>query len=127
VTVTLVLDTSAVLAYAKGSVAVGELLSIITDDGDTALIPAACLAEAHRCLPDGEDGLLTILSTIPCVELSPLLPDQSAEVGVAVRKGGGVDGGHAAVEAVAREAQIATQDVVTMSRLLPADWPIIKV
>lgn len=115
------------LAYAKGSIAVGELLSIITDDGDTALIPAACLAEAHRRLFDGEDGLLAIMSTIPCVELSPLLPDQTAEVGVAARKGGGVDAGHAAVEAVAREAQLATQDLVTMSRLLPPDWPIIEV
>lgn len=126
-TVTLVLDTGAVLAYAKGSIAVGELLSIITDDGDTALIPAACLAEAHRRLPDGEDGLLAILSTIPCVALSPLLPDQSTEVGVAARRGGGVDAGHAAVEAVAHEAQVVTQDVATMSRLLPADWPIIEV
>lgn len=126
-TVTLVLDTSAVLAYAKGSIAVGELLSIITDDGDTALIPATCLAEAHRHLADGEDELLTILSTIPCVELSPLLPEQSAKVGGAARTGGGIDAGHAALEAIAREAQLATQDVVTMSRLLPPDWPIIEV
>ncbi len=32
-TVTVVLDTTAVLAYTKGSIAMGELLSIITDDG----------------------------------------------------------------------------------------------
>ncbi|MFS8480207.1 MAG: hypothetical protein FWJ93_14850 [Micromonosporaceae bacterium] len=126
-TVTLVLDTSAVLAYAKGSIAVGELLSIITDDGDTVLIPATCLAEAHRRLADGEDRVLTILSTIPCVELSPLLPEQSAKVGRAARNGGGVDAAHAALEAVAREAQVATHDVVAMSRLLPPDWPIIEV
>jgi hypothetical protein len=45
VAITVVLDTSAVPAYTKGSIAVGELLSIITNDGDTALVPATCLAE----------------------------------------------------------------------------------
>jgi hypothetical protein len=127
VTVTLVLDTTAVLAYAKGSIAVGELLSIITDDGDTVLVPATCLAEAHRRLNDAEDALLAVFSTIPCVEVGPLLPSQAVEIGVAARTSGGIDAGHAAVEAVAREAQLATQDVVTMSRLLPPDWPIIEV
>jgi len=71
--------------------------------------------------------VLTILSAIPCVELSPLLPEQAAKVGRTAHTGGGVDAGHAALEAVAREAQLATQDVATMSRLLPPDWPIIEV
>jgi len=127
VTVTAVLDTTAVLAYTKGSIAVGELLSIITDDGDTVLIPATCIAEAHRRLTDDGDSLLSILSTTPCVELSPLLPDQAAEVGAVSGSNGGVDLGHAAVEAVAREAQLVTQDVAVMSRLLPPGWPIIEV
>lgn len=126
-TVTLVLDTTAVLAYAKGSVAVGELLSIVTDDADTVLIPATCLAEAHRRLSDADDALLSILSRIPCVETSPLLPDQAVEVGTGARQGGGIDASHAAAEAVSREAQLATQDVVLVSRLLPPGWPIVEV
>jgi hypothetical protein len=127
VSVTLVLDTTAVLAYTKGAIAIGELLSIITDDEDTVLIPATCLAEAHRRLTDGGDAVLQILSTIPCIEFGPLLPSQAVEVGVAARMGGSVDAGHAAVEAAGRNAQLATQDAATMSRLLPPNWPIIEV
>jgi rRNA-processing protein FCF1 len=127
VTVTLVLDTTAVLAYAKGSVAVGELLSIITDDGDTVLIPATCLAEASRQLTAADDALLSILSTIACVELSPLRTEHAAEVGVAARGSAGIDASHTAAEAVARRAQVATQDVAVMSRLLPPGWPVVEV
>ena len=126
-TITVILDTSALLAYTKGSVAVGELLSIITDDGDAALIPAACLAEAHRRSTEGADALLSIIATIPCVEHTGLSPDQAPDVGVLARRGGGVDVGHAVAEAIARGAQLVTQDGVTVSRLLPPDWPIIEV
>jgi predicted nucleic acid-binding protein len=127
VTVTVVLDTSAVIAYTKASVAVGELLSIITDDGDTALVPATCLAEAHRRLTGGDEALLSILSNIPCVEHAPLSPDQASDVGMLARRGGGIDLGHAAAMAVAHQAQLVSQDVLTMSRLLPPDWPILEV
>ncbi len=124
--VTVVLDTTAVLAYAKGSIAVGELLSIVADDGHTALIPAACLAEAHRRQADNS-ALLRVLAAAPCVELAPLMPEQAAEVGAGAGGSAGLDQGHAAVEAVARGAQLATQDVAIMSLLLPPDWPILEV
>jgi hypothetical protein len=84
-TVTVVLDASAVLAYAKGSVAIGELLSIVTDDGDSALIPATCLAAAARQLPLTEEVYLGVLSTVPCVVLAPLTADQAVRVGGAAR------------------------------------------
>jgi hypothetical protein len=136
VTVTVVLDTSAVLAYAKGSVAIGELLSIITDDGDTVLIPATCLAVAARHLAETEEVLLGVLSTVPCVAVAPLTGDQAVRVGAVVRRSESgqaarratsVDRGHAVVEAVDRGAQLATANEVTMRRLLPADWPVIPV
>jgi hypothetical protein len=125
--VTVVLDTSAVLAYTKSSVAVGELLSIVADDGDTALIPATCLAEAYRRSTGSGDLLLRVLSTVPCVGLAPLMPEQAAEVGVTGRGSGGIDVGHAAAEAIRHDAQLATQDGAAMSRLLPPDWPIIEI
>jgi hypothetical protein len=125
VTITVVLDTTAVLAYTKGSITVGELLSIVTDDGDAALVPATCLAEARRRLT-GDDALLSVLAAIPCVEIGPLLPGQATEVGAVAQDRGGVDAGHAVVEAVAHGAQLVTQDVALMSRLLPPDWPILE-
>jgi hypothetical protein len=127
VSVTLVLDTSALLAYTKGSIAVGELLSIITDDEDTALVPASCLAEAYRQLPPGPDAILGILTDVPCIAVAPLAPEHAAQVGAAARQASSVDAGHAAVEAVVHDAQLATQDGATMTRLLPPDWPIIDV
>jgi hypothetical protein len=126
VTVTTVLDTSTLLAYTKGSLAVGELLSIITDDGDTALIPAACLAEAYRQM-DGENSLLSLLSGIPCVAHAPLTPEQAAEVGAISAKGGGVDSGHAIVETLAADAQLVTTEAAKMRGLLPRGWPVLEV
>lgn len=125
--VTIVLDTSAILAYTKGSIAVGELLSIVADDGDTVLIPAACLAEAFRRSTESTNPLLRVLSGVPCVELAPLEADQAAETGACVRGSAGIDIGHAVVEAVARNAQLATQNGVLTGRLLPPDWPIIEI
>jgi hypothetical protein len=42
----MVLDTTAVTAWCRDSLAVGELLAIFKDDGLAALIPLACLVEA---------------------------------------------------------------------------------
>jgi rRNA-processing protein FCF1 len=125
--VTVVLDTSALLAYTKGSIAVGELVSIISDDDDTVLVPAACLAEANRQLPQGQDAVLGVLVGITNVEVASLPAEDAIDVGATARSASGIDLGHAAVEAVRHEAQLATQDGATMSRLLPYDWPIIEV
>lgn len=147
-TVTVVLDTSALLAYVKGSVAVGELLSIVSDDGDRALVPATCLAAAHRAsTPDGSppegsapegstpegsapenEGLLGVLSALACVTQAGLSPDQAPQVGMLARQGGvTIDASHAAVEAVRNGAQLVTQQPAAAGRLLPAGWPIIEV
>jgi hypothetical protein len=126
VTVTVVFDTSAILAYVKGSIAVGELLSIVADDGDTVLVPATCLAEASRQVRDEDEAMVTILTGAPCVALAPLTADQAIEVGAVVRGSNSVDLGHAAVEAIGHGAQLATQHVAETSRLLPEDWPVIE-
>lgn len=49
--VSVVLDTSALLGYLAAdprSVAVGELLATVAEDGDMTGIPALCLLTAHR-------------------------------------------------------------------------------
>ena len=45
-TVRLVLDTTAITAWCRESVAVGELLAEIRDEDGAAVIPLACLVEA---------------------------------------------------------------------------------
>jgi hypothetical protein len=42
----LILDTSAIIAYTHGSVAVGELLIEVDDDGGKVALPFQCLSEA---------------------------------------------------------------------------------
>jgi hypothetical protein len=43
-----ILDTSAVLAYASGSIAVGEVMAEVTDDLASFAVPLPCLIEAAR-------------------------------------------------------------------------------
>jgi hypothetical protein len=44
----IVLETSALLAYAKGSEWVGEHLTRAAQDAEDVVVPALCLAEAYR-------------------------------------------------------------------------------
>ena len=56
----LVLDTSAILAFTRGSIHVGEPLSEVADEGGVAGLPAECLAEA-RWMVDDVDRLNLLL------------------------------------------------------------------
>ncbi len=50
-TVRLILDTSALVAYVAGntrSVEVGELMLNVEENGDTTGVPALCLVEAYQ-------------------------------------------------------------------------------
>jgi hypothetical protein len=70
--------------------------------------------------------MLEVLAAAPCVALVPLTPVQAMEVGVLARRSSTIDLGHAAAEAVSHDAQLATENAAAMSRLLPADWPVIE-
>lgn len=52
--VQLVLDTSAIVAFAAGSIAVGELIAEIDDEEGSTGLPALCLAEANQCAVDAD-------------------------------------------------------------------------
>jgi hypothetical protein len=52
--VLLVLDTSAILAYTRGSVHVGEPLSEVRDEGGVVALPVLCLAAARWMVEDGD-------------------------------------------------------------------------
>ena len=57
----LVLDTSAILAFAKGSLHVGETLSEVADNGAAFGLPIACLAAAHSA----DHSMLSMLTGHP--------------------------------------------------------------
>ena len=53
----LVLDTSAVAAWVRGSVSVGELLTEIDAEGGAVIVPLTCLIEAAAAIADGREWL----------------------------------------------------------------------
>lgn len=53
----LVLDTSAILDYSRGSLPVGELLVEIDADGGAVVLPLLCLVEAANVNPADEHWL----------------------------------------------------------------------
>ena len=67
-----VLDTSAIQAYAAGSIAVGELIGEFSDEGVQFGIPVLCLIEAARGVDEHARSLLTLLAEHPDAELLPL-------------------------------------------------------
>lgn len=69
----LVLDTSAVVAYATGSVDVGEPMAEVGDAGGVVLIPVVCLVEASRKV---DPAMLHLLVEHPACELAPLTADE---------------------------------------------------
>jgi hypothetical protein len=59
----IVLDTTAVIAWCRESLAVGELLAIFAEDKLTALIPLACLVEsAHKTRMLKQDRLTLLVN-----------------------------------------------------------------
>jgi hypothetical protein len=129
--IAVVLDTSALLSYVAGEVAIGELIAEVADEGRHVGVPAVCLAGAHAAT-DSDLGiaLLTLLVTTPVVRPLPLgadpAVDDARQAGVLARAAGGdLALGHAARAAIAHQAHLATADPKTAAAVLPAGWSIL--
>lgn len=60
-----VLDASAVLAYAKGSIGVGEVIVELDEEAGLFAVPAVCLIGAAQIVADAHLRLLTRASGLP--------------------------------------------------------------
>lgn len=69
--VRLVLDTSAIAAFVRGSIHVGEVLAEVADERAVALVPLACLVEAvhGQRFSVEEDARLDLLVAHPAIEM----------------------------------------------------------
>ena len=123
----LVLDTAALLAYAEGADRVGDRLAAMADNGETALIPATCLASAYqRVSSDGWD-YLDVIAGLDHVVIAPLTEEHCAVLGGWARVLG-LDTAHAAIEAATHAiVPLMTDRRDQVIRFLPKDWPIIDV
>jgi hypothetical protein len=130
VTVRIVLDTSALLAYSRlSTVAVGELISIVEEEDDVSLVgvPAASFLAAHRVLdPDDRERLVDLATMSDGVTvILPLLGADAVEVAELEAAASGHDGddgiGHAIVAADRLSATLATYRGGTARRWLDDD------
>lgn len=123
----LVVDTAALLAYTEGSVRVGEIVAAVADRGETVVIPATCLATAYERVPRPGGSLLDVVARLPHARVAPLEWDHCAVVGGWARTLG-LDTAHAAIEAAAHGVvPVMTRQRAPLREILPVDWPIIDI
>jgi hypothetical protein len=79
--VRLILDTSAIAAFARGSIHVGEVLAEIADEHAVALLPLACLVEAvhGQRFTNEEDARLDLHLRGQYADASAAVHDAGAE------------------------------------------------
>jgi hypothetical protein len=122
-----VLDTAALLAFAKGSHGMGKYVAGLADHDEAVLIPATCLASAYRDVDDIGSNMLDLIASLDHSMVSALERDHCAVLGGWARTLG-LDTAHAAIEAATHAvAPLMTSKRDLVSRLLPKEWPIIDI
>jgi hypothetical protein len=127
VIVRVVLDTSALVAYARlNGIATGELIAMVEEDGGANLvgIPAASLLAAYAVLDADERTRLVDLATkIDGVTvILPLLGTDTIEVAELETRFPVRGTAHAIVETRKRGALLATRDAVLARKELPDEF-----
>ena len=123
----LVLETSAVVAYAEGYSSVGMVIAETIDRDLDVIIPAACLAEAYQRTCAENSAYLDILAEIGGVTVTPVERDMCSVLGGWTRILETMGVAQAAMEAAARPiVPIMTDQGYLIHRILPKEWPIIE-
>jgi len=83
-----VLDASAVVAYANGSISVGEIIVELDEEDGLFAVPAVCLIGAAQTAADAQ---LTLLTRHPACRVLPLTAQDWPPLANAVRIFGRLD------------------------------------
>jgi hypothetical protein len=122
-----VLDTAALLAYARGDLRIGELLVDVADHGDRYVVPSLCLASAYRDGADGSPDMLDLIASGPHAVIASFDHEHCAVAGGWARVLG-LDTAHAAMEAVANGVvPLMTDKRDLVTQFLAKEWPIIDI
>jgi hypothetical protein len=119
----IVLDATAVLAYARiEGIAVGELISVVRDDDDICAIPALVLLDVWADLKPPEQALVADLigREDPPVMVIPFTEDQVAQV-AAIASEDGQSMAHAVTVAIANDTTVMTYTPDRFRRWLDED------
>jgi hypothetical protein len=103
--VRLVLDTSAVLSFTRGSIHVGEPISEVADEGGVSGLPTLCLAAAKWMVDDRDR--LQVLTEHPDTVVVPASHDPFA-LGIVETSVGSLDASSAVLTAIDQRAFIMT-------------------
>ncbi|MEV4627227.1 hypothetical protein AB0J90_13140 [Micromonospora sp. NPDC049523] len=119
-----VLDTSAMLSYARGHLHVGELLVDIADEGAYAGLPAVTLLDAYARV--GGDAparaRLGVLAALPSVAVLPLGSGEAGDTAAFVRLvKGDLARAHAVWAALQHDAYYLTSEPYLTPSAIPAD------
>jgi hypothetical protein len=125
--VRLVLDTSAVLAYAGISIDVGETIAEVVDEGGRFGVSVLCLAEAARLVADEHALGLPLLTQHPCCTILPVLAEDWQAVGGWTKVLGRADLAVSLVEAIDRDAYVLTGEADRYDDKGPGELPIISI
>jgi bifunctional non-homologous end joining protein LigD len=135
VTIAVVYDASALLAYAHGQIAAAELISEINAEGRQVGVPSTCLTVALAALTDEWDitQLVRLMGTRTMVLLPLGEADQDSDSAQHLRQvgeftrlaDGDVSVGHAVAEALAHQAFYVTDNPKPAEVALPPGWPVI--
>ena len=127
-----ILDTGAIMAFAHGVEAVGEVLADAGDGEYTVALPLICVVEAY-CLLDGSgQDLIGVLRRNSAVRV--LVPhhdvvesDDCPLIGGMAQRAGRLGAGHAAFLALANAAAVVTSRTDQIRSVLGVDWPLVEV
>lgn len=129
-----VLDTGALIGYAQGVEAVGQVLVEVADadPGGTVAVPLICLIEAYTLLHHSEHEFLRMLRRNPAVRtVLPTLDldrtDDCPMIGGMARHTGRLGAGHAVYVALTNAAGVVTSRPDQIRTVLGDEWEIIEV
>jgi hypothetical protein len=115
-----VLDTSAIAAFATGSVSVGEILTEVERAGGRVGIPVLCLAAAEYALDRDALVVWRMLINHPAVNVLSL-EGRDVDPVALTRTAGGLLDGAVAHFATALDADVLTAERDRYADLLPSD------
>jgi hypothetical protein len=127
-TVRLVLDTSAVIAHAAGSIDLGETIAEVVDEGGRFGASAVCLAEAIRQVDDGHALGVPLLTRHPRFAPLPVPADDWDRIGFWAKALDRVDRAVAVIEVLDRpDSYLVTGEPGGYDLDELADLPVIGV